>query len=128
MNCEYQVGPAALAVVGALVFWVQVPAFADDPQHLAVERGCTFCHSPEPSKAVGGAVPPTGPAWSDISRRYRGQPGAEDRLTAIVGGGSDPGKRHWARTSGVVMPSNQILISEDEARMLVRWILRRNAP
>lgn len=99
-------------------------AIAEDAPRLAVERGCTFCHSPQPARAVGGSVPPPAPAWSDISRRYRGQPGAEDKLVAVVVGGSDPGKRHWMRTSSVAMPSNQVVVSEADARTLVRWILR----
>ena len=107
-----------------LLLFFPILAIADDPQRLAAERGCTFCHSPEPVQAVGGAVPPPAPAWSDISRRYRGQTGAEDRLVAIVVAGSDPSKRHWVRTSAVQMPSNQVLISESDARILVRWILR----
>lgn len=92
---------------------------------LARERGCALCHSFEPVKRGASAVPPPAPAWRDIAARYRGAPGAEDKLVAVVMRGTDPANRHWAGKASVVdMPANPLAISEDEARKIVRWVLR----
>jgi cytochrome c len=91
---------------------------------LAKDRNCTFCHAFQPARAELGAVPPA-PAFSDIAKRYRGQPGAEDKLVAVVMRGSNPGDRHWAgKVSAAEMPPNPARISEADARQLIRWILR----
>jgi cytochrome c len=98
--------------------------FDDEMNRLAVDRGCTLCHSARPEKPMDDAVPPPAPAWSEIARRYRGRPDAEDKLVAIVIRGVRPEDRHWAgKTSAVVMPPNRVEISEEDARRLIRWIL-----
>jgi cytochrome c len=92
---------------------------------LARERGCALCHAFEPVKRGADAAPPPAPAWRDIAARYRGKPGAEDKLVAVVMRGTNPADRHWAGKASVVdMPPNPVAISEDEARTIVRWILR----
>jgi cytochrome c551/c552 len=92
---------------------------------LATDRGCTLCHSARPEKATDDAVPPPAPAWSELAKLYRGRPDAEDKLVAIVMRGVRPEDRHWAgKTSAVVMPTNRVEISEEDARRLIRWILR----
>ena len=99
--------------------------FDDEMNRLAADRGCTLCHSARPEKATDDAVPPPAPAWSEIARRYRGRPDAEDKLVAIVIRGVRPEDRHWAgKTSAVVMPTNRVEIGEEDARRLIRWILR----
>jgi len=115
---------ALLALAGAFLAGA-ASAAEEDGSRLAAERGCNFCHSARPAKDPDHTVPPPGPAWSEIAKRYRGKPGAEDKLVVIVGGGSDPTKRHWYGTSGVVMPPNRVEITEQEARTVVRWILRQ---
>jgi len=97
----------------------------EETSRLARERGCALCHAFEPVKSGAGAVPPPAPAWRDIAARYRGTPGAEDKLVAVVMRGTSPADRHWAGKAAVVdMPPNPVAISEDEARKIVRWILR----
>jgi cytochrome c551/c552 len=92
---------------------------------LAADSGCTLCHSTRPEKATDDAVPPPAPAWSEVARRYRGRRDAEDKLVAIVIRGVRPEDRHWAgKTSAVVMPTNRVEIGEEDARRLIRWILR----
>src|SRR4051812_33842804 len=92
---------------------------------LAKERGCTFCHAFEPGSAAAGAALPPAPAFSDITARYRGQPGAEDKLVAVVMRGSSAKDRHWAgHVTGGGMPANPVEISEEDARRLIRWLLR----
>jgi cytochrome c len=99
--------------------------FDDEMNRLATDSGCTLCHSPLPEKARDDAVPPPAPAWSEIAKRYRGRPDAEDKLAAIVTRGVKPEDRHWAgKTSAVAMPPNRVEITEEDARRLIRWILR----
>jgi cytochrome c len=99
--------------------------FDDEMDRLATDSGCTLCHSARPGKARDDAVPPPAPAWSEIAKRYRGQRDAEDKLVAIVVRGVRPEDRHWAgKTSAVAMPPNRVEITEEDARRLIRWILR----
>ena len=92
---------------------------------LARERGCALCHAFEPVKRGAKDVPPPAPAWRDIAARYRGKPGAEDKLVAVVMRGTSAGDKHWAGKAGVgEMPANPVAITQDEARKIVRWILR----
>jgi cytochrome c len=103
------------------------PALADAPDkemnRLAADKGCSLCHAARPPR--GDAVPPPAPSWREIARRYKGQPGAEDRLVGLVLRGTGPADRHWAgRAGAVTMPRNAVEISESDARKLIRWILR----
>jgi len=108
--------PSAVAVADS---------YDDRMSRLADDSGCTFCHSERPQGIGDNAVPPPAPAWSEIARRYRGQRDAEDKLVAIVMRGVKPEDRHWAgKTSAVGMPDNRVEIKEEDARILIRWILR----
>jgi cytochrome c len=99
--------------------------FDDEVNRLATDSGCTLCHSARPAKARDDVVPPPAPAWSEIAKRYRGRRDAEDQLVEIVIRGVRPEDRHWAgKTSAVVMPTNRVEIGEEDARRLIRWILR----
>lgn len=121
-------GVSALLVIALLS---ALPALADEQQDrtmrkIASESGCLFCHKEEPDKAGANVLLPVAPSWKDIARRYRGQPGTEDRLTKVVISGSGQGAstRHWAyKVRDTNMPSNYVEISPDDARNLVRWIL-----
>jgi cytochrome c len=91
---------------------------------LATDSGCMVCHSilPVPKRADG--LPPIAPAWRDVAIKYRDDAGASDRLTRTVTTGSNPYSRHWAGKVGAdTMPPNVVAITEDEARVLVNWIL-----
>ena len=93
---------------------------------LTAASGCDLCHKLEPRKSAANEVLPTGPAWKDIARKYRGQKDAVDRLTNIVlqGSGGGPRDRHFGReASGVAMPPNTVEISRADAERIVRWIL-----
>jgi len=116
----------AAAVILALSSAVAVAdPYEDRMNRLAEDSGCTFCHSDRPQPIGDNAVPPPAPSWSEIARRYRGQKDAEDKLVAIVMRGVRPEDRHWAgKTSAVGMPDNRVEIKEEDARSLIRWILR----
>jgi len=113
---------AILALRGAVA---AADPYDDRMSRLAEDSGCMFCHSERPQKVGDDAVLPPAPAWSEIARRYRGQRDAEDRLVAIVMRGVRPEDRHWAgKVSAVGMPDNRVEIKEEDARSLIRWILR----
>ena len=91
---------------------------------LATERGCLACHALEAGPRRADGLPPIAPAWVEIAKRYRDDPGASERLIRTVMGGSNPASRHWVgKVSDVSMPPNAAVVSEREARALVNWIL-----
>ena len=116
---------AAVALSIAAAATHATPAeYAETMLKLATERGCMACHSilPLPKRADG--LPPIAPAWRDIAVKYRDDPGASPRLTRIVVTGSNPDSRHWAGEVGTVsMPPNAAVVTQDEARALVNWLL-----
>ncbi|OJX72661.1 c-type cytochrome [Magnetospirillum sp. 64-120] len=86
------------------------PARADDAAmlELADKSRCTTCHD------VHEKV--TGPAWTDVAKRYRGDAGALERLVVKVREG---GSGNW----GDVPMSPNKRVSEANIRKLVTWIL-----
>jgi cytochrome c len=116
---------ALLLALGGAIFAATAGPVDDQMKRLATDSGCMLCHSTRPAKPAGDAVLPPAPAWSEVASRYKGRPGAEDRLVAIVISGSGPNDRHWkGKTSATVMPGNPVEISEEDARKLIHWILR----
>jgi len=116
------------AVVALFVATTPVHANPAENDQAMLQRanasGCMACHTllPTPKRADG--LPPIAPAWRDIAIKYRDDPGASDRLTRTVMTGSNPNARHWAgKVSTVTMPPNAVAIAEDDARVLVNWIL-----
>jgi cytochrome c551/c552 len=104
-----------------------MPARAADGEAmrlLAEERGCTTCHQDNPVPKGSKAIIASAPSWREIADRYRGRAGAEARLAAEVVGGTDPKERHWkSQAAFTSMLPNEVAVSDDEARSLVRWIL-----
>ena len=84
-------------------------ARADDAKAMAEKKGCFGCH------ALDHII--VGPAWKDVSARYKGDPEAEKKLVQSVMTGSS-GK--WG--SKVHMQAQKQL-TPDEASRLVRYIL-----
>jgi cytochrome c551/c552 len=116
------IGMASVLALSSAV--AAADSFDDEMNRLATDSGCTLCHSARPERS-GDVVLPPAPAWSEIAKRYRGRRDAEDKLVAIVVRGVRPEDRHWAgKTSAVEMPTNRVEISEEDARRLIRWILR----
>lgn len=80
---------------------------------LAKQSGCLACHSIE-KKIVG-------PAWKDVSEKYKGDPGAKARLIEKVKKG---GKGNWtAVTGGVPMPPYSPRVSDENIEKLVTFVL-----
>jgi len=118
----------ALAVA-ALPAWA-APAPDDAAMlKLATGSGCMTCHHIEPGAKGPDGLAPIGPAWRDVAVRYRGAAGAQDQLTRTVMTGSNPYSSHWkGKASGLAMPPNEVAIKEADARLLVGWILKLDAP
>ena len=113
----------ALAIAAAAVH--ATPAeYAETMFKLATERGCMACHSILPLSKRADGLPPIAPAWRDIAVKYRDDPGASQWLTRTVVTGSNPDSRHWAgKVSTVTMPPNAVVVTQDETRGLVNWLL-----
>ncbi|HQU79630.1 MAG TPA: c-type cytochrome [Azonexus sp.] len=91
---------------------------------LATSSGCMTCHGIEANKPGPDGLKPIGPAWIEVSKQYRGKPGASEFLTRVVLEGSNPYSSHWkGKVSGLSMPPNAVAITEGNARLLVNWIL-----
>lgn len=103
----------------------------EDREMLAFARdsGCNLCHDMEPRKRGSGELLPYAPAWKDIALKYKGDARAVDPLAKVVmqGGGKSDAERHWKyKTQVSEMPSNTVVVTETDARRLVRWILSQN--
>ena len=113
---------------------VAAPALAAAAGHdeamtqLARNAGCLTCHQVEPGGKGPDGLPPIGPAWKDVSAKYKGQKDAAAKLTHTVMTGSNPYESHWkGKVSGLAMPPNAVAIKEADAKQLVKWILSLDA-
>jgi cytochrome c len=98
--------------------------YAEAMLKLATDRGCMACHTVLPAAKRADGLPPIAPAWRDIAAKYRDDPAASQRLVRTVMTGSNAKSRHWAgKVSDVTMPPNAGVVTQDEARTLVNWLL-----
>lgn len=105
--------PAATAEMGNSQKTGGSPLSREEGLALAGKSGCLACHKIE-TKLVG-------PAWRDVSKRYKGDPGAKARLVAKVKAG---GKGNWTEvTGGVAMPPNSPRVSDENIEKLVTFVL-----
>lgn len=82
-------------------------ADADKAKALAQSKNCLACHAIA-TKLVG-------PAFTEVSKKYKGNKDAEAMLAKkVIGGGGGV----WGT---IPMPPNPV--KEDEAKLLVSWIL-----
>lgn len=80
---------------------------------IAKKSGCLACHSVE-KKIVG-------PAWMDVSKRYKGDNTVKERLIAKVKAG---GKGNWTEvTGGVPMPPYSPRVPDEDIETLVTFVL-----
>jgi cytochrome c len=106
MKAKWLMVPAAAAAL-----FISGQASAD--LALAKKSGCLACHSVE-KKIVG-------PAWKDVSAKYKGDAGARDRLIAKVKKG---GKGNWTKvTGGAPMPPYSPRVSDENIAKLVDFVL-----
>jgi cytochrome c len=102
-------GLSAAVVLAAGVSQAQ----AADMPPLAKKSGCTACHAID-TKVVG-------PAWMDVSKKYKGDGAAKAALIEKVKKG---GKGNWTEvTKGVPMPPYSPRVSDAEIEELVTFVL-----
>ncbi|HEX4928486.1 MAG TPA: c-type cytochrome [Burkholderiales bacterium] len=93
-----------IAVLAGLI--VSAPALADEA--LAKKHNCLACHAVD-KKVIG-------PAYKDVAKKFKGQPGAEAMLIEKVKKGSTG---VWGP---VPMPPNAA-VPDADIKKLVDWIL-----
>jgi len=99
-----------LIVSVAAVFVFAGTAMATDMPDLAKKNGCAACHSID-KKMVG-------PGWMDVSKKYKGDAGAEAKLIAKVSKG---GSGVWGTTPMPALdPGGK---KQDVIKELVQFIL-----
>ena len=96
-----------VAAAGLVLAGGAYAADADKAKALAQSKNCLACHAIA-TKLVG-------PAFTEISKKYKGNKDAEAMLAKkVIGGGGGV----WGT---IPMPPNPV--KEDEAKLLVSWIL-----
>ncbi|MDR3418263.1 MAG: c-type cytochrome [Nevskia sp.] len=92
------------------------PVRADDVKDLIKAKHCYDCHGDKSGKV--------GPAFRDISRRFRGLNNAKTMLVRMVQNGTDSQAvvYHWGAST---MPPGEVRVpvSQAEAEQLVDYIL-----
>ncbi len=79
----------------------------EDMMKLAEQKGCLACHQLD-KKVVG-------PAWMDIAKKY-----SEKDIDKLVNSVLNGSTGKWGN---VPMPGNKGIVTEEEARKLVKFIL-----
>lgn len=88
-------------------------ANAEEGLDLAKKSGCLACHAVD-KKVVG-------PAWQDVSKKYKGDAGAKATLIEKVKKG---GKGNWTEvTGGVPMPPYSPRVADADIEKLVDFVL-----
>ncbi|HHM06436.1 MAG TPA: c-type cytochrome [Gammaproteobacteria bacterium] len=102
-----------LAMAAASALALSTSATAGDALALAKKSGCLACHSVD-HKVVG-------PAWKDVSKKWKGDASARDFLINKVKKG---GKGNWtAVTGGVPMPPYSPRVADADIETLVDFVL-----
>ncbi|MDH4394877.1 MAG: c-type cytochrome [Limnobacter sp.] len=97
-----QIGSLAL-----LAMFAAAPLTASADEGLAKSKACLACHQID-KKVVG-------PAFKDVSAKYKGNAGAAAMLATKIKGG---GKGVWGP---VPMPAQNV--TDEEAAKLAKWVL-----
>jgi cytochrome c551/c552 len=108
----------AFAPLAASCAWGQPVPGPPDPGAIVADVACNSCHA----QGATAAAPPAAPDWPKIAARWRSDPQAEEKLAAIIVGGTR--ERHWA---GAAMLESMLpqapWVKPEEARAVARWIL-----
>lgn len=102
---------AVLGIAAAAALLVAGQAVAGDETALATKSGCMACHQV--------AVKVVGPAYKDVAKKYVGDKGAVDKLTAKVIAG---GKGVWGE---IPMPpkGGNTATKDEDIKKIVAWVL-----
>lgn len=98
-----------ISMIAAAGLMAAGSAMATDMPDLAKKSGCVACHTID-KKVVG-------PAWMDISKKYKGQADAEAKLITKVAKG---GAGSWGT---MPMPPNSPKVAEADIKTMVEFIL-----
>jgi cytochrome c len=98
---------SSIALAGLMVCGA---ALATDMPELAKKNGCIACHSID-KKLMG-------PAWMDVSKRYKGDPKAEARLIEKVSKG---GSGNWGKAAMPAIDASGK--KQGDIKQLVEFIL-----
>lgn len=100
-----------IALAGAVALMASGAAFAD--LNLARKSGCLACHAVD-KKVVG-------PAWNDVSAKYKGDAAARATLIEKIKKG---GKGNWTEiTGGAPMPPYSPRVKDPDIEALVDFVL-----
>jgi cytochrome c len=103
----------SISAATAILALAATQANAEEGLELAKKSGCLACHSVE-KKIVG-------PAWQDVSNKYKGDAGAKARLVEKIKKG---GKGNWTEvTGGVPMPPYSPRVPDADIEKLVDFVL-----
>ncbi len=102
---------AILGIAATAALLVAGQAVAADETALAQKSGCMACHQV--------AVKVVGPAYKDVAKKYAGDKGAVDKLTAkVIAGGKDV----WGPVPMPPKGGNAALKDED-IKKIVAWVM-----
>jgi cytochrome c len=105
-----------LICLATMVWVLGAPAQANTPEALAKKHACTACHATE-EKLVG-------PAFKEIAKRHAPKPdAAASASAAAVTQMADTIKKGGTGKWGNVPMPAQAQLSDDEAKVLAKWIL-----
>jgi len=85
------------------------PVVASADEALAKSNGCLKCHAVDKAKM--------GPAYKDVAKKYKGDAGAEKKLTAFLAKG---GK---VKVDGADEDHKPVKGGEADAGKLAKWVL-----
>jgi cytochrome c len=105
----------SVAAAAAFMVWAGSASAIDKDAALALAKksGCLACHSIE-KKVVG-------PAWMDVSKKYKGDSSVKETLVNKVKTG---GKGNWTEvTGGVPMPPYSPRVADEDIETLVGFVL-----
>jgi cytochrome c551/c552 len=107
----------AFLPLAASCAWGQAVPGRADPGAIVADVACNSCHA-----ASAARTPPVAPDWPKIAERWRSDPQAEEKLAAIIVGGTR--ERHWAGAAKLdSMLPQAPWVKPDEALAVARWIL-----
>ena len=113
MNSRATLRLSAVAVTAHMTALAMGPARAIDAaaaESIARQNGCLKCHATDKTKE--------GPSFKEIAAKYKGKPGAEERLITHITTGE---KAKFA--DGHEEEHKIIKAKEPETRNLIQWIL-----
>jgi cytochrome c len=89
------------AILVLAAFALGIPAFAADPPDIFKAKGCLNCHDFDKKKV--------GPAYKDVAAKYKGDAGAEAKITGEL----KSGKGHPIKVNA----------TDDELKTAVTYVL-----